>query len=189
MSSRRTKTWKELLTEARGLSGELCDVVYRRTKLLAEIFSDQDWRNDVGLRDDFAAADWLDGEFRDLGLTFMQCRALLEEWPEAKRWKQGDLLGMWEELREKRRVADEERPKTKRTIVTKQMYADLEDEKEELEVRNRYLERELQSTHATVESELEQLRRRNRELEEQCATLRGRIQELERLLDRQEAAA
>ena len=176
MSSKEQKPgrkWKQLLREAKQLSSKIGVNVYRRTKILIEIFEDAEWRAEVGVRDDLQAAEWLDAEFKGIALKFLQLRAILGEFPQKEQWAEGDLQTMFASVKPAKPA--EQTGRTRKAIKL----ADFDEvcaDRDHYKERTAYLDRRIQ--------ELEAERDEHRQ---EIARLQGRIQELERLV--QPAAA
>ncbi len=178
-----TVGWKKLLTEARELQGQLCVMIYRRTKILAQIFNDAQFRADNSLRDDFEVADWLDAEFKGTALGFLQLRAMLEMFPDEADWKAGDLATMHEKVLTAHEEAS--RPEEKRTRKS----VKVAEHTETCEDRDRWKAKATKA-EAVVEmreSEVERLRRENGELRRENELLHARVRELESLLQRHDS--
>jgi len=173
MTSRNQKpgeTWKTRLLAAKKLDGRIGVCIYRRTKLLAAIFEDSEFRAEVGARDDLEAADWLDAEFKGVALKFLQLRAMLAEFPRESQWADGDLQKMYAAVKP---VAATEKTTRTRTSIKVADHEKVCQERDHFQARVTYLEERI--------TELERERADHRQT---IAKLQGQVEELERLLDR-----
>jgi len=160
-------SWKDLLLKAKQLDRRVMANLYERTSLLVRIFDDAEFRADVGARDDHQAADWLDAEMNaDVGLNFLQLRAIFLEFPKQHAWQDTTLRELYAQLRP---AEPADKPPKKRTAVK------LADFKRACEDRDNY--------RAQVESLNEQVASLKKERDEhrrEIAHLLGRIEELEK---------
>ena len=161
------RKWKTLLLEARTIDARLTTCLYRRTKLLCEIFDDAEFRAEVGARDDLQAAAWLDAEFKGVALKFLQLRAILAEYPQESHWRDGNLQDMFEAIRP---TLPEERPERTRKAVKVVDYKEACSERDHYKTRVKFLD-----------EQLTQLQKEREEHQQEIARLKGRIEELERL--------
>ena len=180
MSAPSMKSWKSLWLEAQKLTGTMTATIYRRTKALVAVFNDAVFRADNNLRDDAAAADFIDDAFPPLGLTFLQLRYLLNRYAAESQWKNANLAALYAEARaaDANAEADDDKPARTATRPTKADYATACDERDHWKTRTSYLEKQLDQTV--------------RELNEARITIAkqaGQIEELERLLRRDLVAA
>lgn len=201
------RSWKQLLAEAKRLQGRLGTVVYRRTKLLNQVFSDAEFRASIGARDDDAVGQWLDVEFTGVALTFLQLRYLLERYPNECDWEKGDFLRMFERCREEDAAKQPAREPIIRKRVTRAEFEEVKQEAKEQEYRAKQAERHIQAAveraevavanaaklsaaiekHESVETQLRNrlaaLEEERREHVQEIARLRARVAELESLLE------
>lgn len=179
-----TQTYKALLLEARNLRGQSGLNAHRRAILLTQVFSDHAFRAEVGAVDDYAVAAFLDAEVEDLCLSFLELAAILRHFPDSSQWADGKLRTLYEaacdkEKGEAKKIAADAPKRSRRTVTIKELET-AESRVAEAEAALRHQER----ASAKVVSELDQIRAENQALRLENATLRGRIEELEKVLSR-----
>ncbi len=176
MSSKRQteKRWKKALLEARQQADRGLTCLFRQTKLLIEIFDDAEFRADAGLRDDLQAAEWLDAEFPNAPLKFLEMRAILQAFPEEKDWREQSLQEMFASIKPSK---PEGQVQHARMSIKKADYEKACEERDHYKARAKYLDEQV--------AELEADRDTHRQ---EIAKLKGRIHELERLVARELAA-
>jgi len=157
------REWKTLLLEAKKLTKQIGVFVYRRTKLLVQIFEDAEFRAEVGARDDLEAAGWLDAEFKGTALAFLQLRAILAKYPEEKAWKDGDLQKMFDNV--KPETVEGETPRT-RTVVKLAEYKRACDDREHYKTRSEYLEERIVELERERAEHRQTIARLQKQLEE-----------------------
>jgi len=171
-------TWKEKIVTARKLRGKTAAIVYDRIVLLDAVFDDADFRNENDF-DDIQAVEHLDAEIGDLAADFLTLRRVLKLSPNKKEWAGRDLRRMIAETLE----ADRESSKSEGPVKTyrRATLAELDKALEEKELAETRL--------VIVERRNRELEENNRLLREEVAGLQGRIHELERIVNRDLAAA
>lgn len=187
VATKELKNWQEKLVEASKLRGQSGLAAYRRVQLLNEVFADLDWRDRVGLADDDKAMRVLDEYVEDLCLTYAELRMMAEHIPSRERWGSGKLASLYREMREVERAAarvdDDAKPRRTGPVARAEFEA-VQQQKAEVE----YKAKQLQETVAQERDEIAELRRENAQLREQLAEARGRIQQLEKTLNRELSA-
>lgn len=178
-------SYKKLLLEAKELRGKSGLAAHRRATILVSLFDDADFRADIGASDDFVVESFLDELVEDLVLKFLELRAMLAEFPDSSDWNDGKLATLYAKAEERIRTRKPERETPARSVtrVTREQYDALKAEKQDAEARLAFVER--QSTQAT--SALSKLQQENQELRLENERLKGRIEELERLVGRKAA--
>lgn len=176
MTSQRQ--WKQKMLEARKLRGKTAGIVWQRVKLLVEVFDDQDYRSDNGDLDDMAAAEKLSGELGDVAADFFMLRRVLDRMPLKSDWEGKDLRKMIAEVRELDKKDDNKEPRSPRRTATVKQLDGVQQERDVAEKRL-----------TIAESTLAELRSENRQLREELAVARGRIEELEKALNRELVAS
>ena len=162
------KPYKRRLLKARELRKYAAGKNYDRTKLLVAVFDDREFRADNGNADDLAAAAILDAEIEDLGLEFLQARALLEYFPDRQQWASGLLVNMYQELLDGKRIkVTTEAPKQKRNSATLAELEETQRQSKHWEARASFLG-----------NEVVRLKNRIAELEEENAGLRAELAEV-----------
>lgn len=173
--------YKTLLLDARNLRTEAGRNAWKRAKLLTQVFDDREFRAEVGALDDFATAGFLDAEVEDLCVTFLQLREMLRAFPDEAAWTDGKLRTLYERTRKAGLDAEQAEAavavKTRRTVTIKE-FEKAEQQKQEAEAALRHKDREV----AKIVTELDQLRAENQTLRLENASLRGRIEQMERTL-------
>ncbi len=169
----RKTSWKKLLLQAKKLNTKIGMWIYRRTKILLEIFDDAEFRAEIGLRDDLQAAEWLDKEFKGVALKFLQLRAILNEYPDEKQWMDGDLQTMFNSIKPNK--PEIEKPPRTRQSVTLAEYKMVCEQRDHLQYQVNQLELEL----TTVAAERDRLKKRvvsqATSIRELKATLKGEL--------------
>lgn len=180
-------SYKQKLAEARKLIKTGCLALYDRVSVLIDVFNDREFRVAEGLEDDGKAADYLtEGYLPDTDWDFLNLRALMEFAPNREKWGGGKLKRLYAEMIEARRKANtKEGAPIVRNRVTKEEYEKVQLGLKHAEARATHLQDRVTETLDLIE----RLRTENRELREENALLKGRIQELERMLTRELAAA
>jgi len=151
-SSDKTETmkpWKQHLLEARQHYGRLNASLWRWTKAMAAVFDDAEFRADNQLRDDFAAAAWIDQEFPGLPFGFLELRAILTVFPEEKSWRNAKLSDLWDRARDTARLADD-RPRRTISRITKAEHQAVVEERDFWKARAEYLEKENSKLKETI---------------------------------------
>lgn len=192
MSTKTTQTdsrpgYKNLLDECRTLMAKAGSTAFRRTAVLNQVFLDRDFRADLGNSDDFACAMVLDEYVEDLCLTFLELRSILVHFPTASDWADGKLSTLYQRTLDKIAAERKEEAPEKREVkrATLAELHDLEEKNKDAEYRVAQADRR----HGEALSTIDVLRRENDELRLTVATLRGRIEELEKVLNRNAAFA
>jgi hypothetical protein len=85
------KRWKAAWLNVNRLYKGLRANLWKLTQLLNEIFNDAEFRADNGLRDDLAAADWIDSKLSELPIGYMELRTILEHYPDKASWEGSKL--------------------------------------------------------------------------------------------------
>lgn len=177
-----SKRWKQLLAKAREMRGQSGLKAYDRAQDLVEVFNDRDFRAERGNVDDLKAAKKLDQYVGDLCCEFLELRDMLSYYPSRDQWGDGNLAKMKREMyeahRKSKRDSEAEAEPITRTRPTLAEYKDLKKEADELKVRTKY-----------QADEVALLREENHRLRTELARAEGRIQELERIVKLQPAAA
>lgn len=168
------RNYKRILGELESLRGQSGLAAHRRASLLVQVFEDGDLRSDVGAKDDFAVCEFLDQYVEDLCLSFTELRAMLSEFPDADSWSDGKLATLYETARQRiieRGQTGEEKPPRHPRRVTIEQYEAVESERQGAEARAAFLDKRI----SAMEKENEELRAENNRL-------KGRIEQLEKIL-------
>ena len=179
------KRTRELLARMKKLAAEGKENLWERIKVAAELVADHDWIASDHNGDELRAKDAIQMEyFHELNGTYTLgvLLAIYAEFPDESTWQEyrynlSAMRALWEEAR----VSDEE--SRTRTSIKK---ADYDKVVEDLEVAAARA-KQTQELLEKRSQELSELIAQNRELERENAILRGRIEELERLVSRQTA--
>lgn len=185
------RPWKSNILEARKIRGKSMDLLYDRMTLLCQTFDDLDFREENGFDDDLEAAEYLDkevDEFQTIGSRspFLTLRALIQRFPDKSQWSGNSLRAMLQKMDEESQQAREHDPPARQ--ARRATIKELEDAVKRAEYAETTV-RNLQERTEQRKTELERALARIRELEDENATLRGRISELERIVNRQLIAA
>lgn len=191
MSSTTTKrptqvSWKRLLTEAKELMGQSGLKAHRRATILCQLFDDADFRADVAASDDFKTEQFLNELLEDLCIKFADVRLMLAEFPGEEAWADGKLATLHGKAIEQAASRNvKEKPETQRTVnrVTREQYEAVQDEVKDREARISFIEKQLTQA-VTSATDLE---RENRELRLENERLKGRIEQLEAMMNRRAA--
>lgn len=110
------------------------------TKALNDIFDDAEFRADNGLRDDLAAAEWIDSKLPEIPLGYMELRTILKHYPKRADWENTKLSKLRDSIKP---VAPESRvkPAKKRPDIKH-----LKRERDYYASRARFLAKELEAT-------------------------------------------
>ena len=182
----RKKNFKSLLTELDGLQGLSGAAAYKRVTLAVEIYDDPEFKEQAAFGNEKTMLEILDGKFQDFLLfaadrqsPFLKLRRILDVFPKLEDWKNGDLHGLYQKVAVLGRSGEqEEAPQRPRNGVTIKEHAEVCDDRDHFKARCNYLEGRV----ATLEVENSESRQRE-------AVLLGRVEELEKLLSRDMAAA
>lgn len=178
------KNYKTLLIEARNLRSEAGKNAHKRATILCQVFDDRDFRADIGALDDFGAAEVLDAECEDLCVGFLELRAMLAAFPDATDWSDGKLATLYKRTQEKADAEAPEKPaRTVNRVTRKEMEVETNARKD-AEAMLRRVEKQQKDT----ESELAGVRAQLAAALSENERLKGRLEELERLLPRIKAA-
>lgn len=96
------KPYKQLLIQVKNLQQNAKANVYKRVKLLVQVFDDPDFRADHSA-DDFVLSGILDQYVSDIGWGFMELRSILEHFPGESDWKTNRLSKMHDAVVQERR--------------------------------------------------------------------------------------
>jgi len=172
--------WQTMMKKVDGLIGTSNGNLFERAKLLVAIWNDGEFlafhNGDVD-----KAEESLNSKLGDYGLTIFDVKAMLGEFPNKAEWESGKLREMLAtslEAEDSRRK-ENSRPRAERKSPVP---------RKEFE----QVQKTLQATQARVESmgdENARLREENARLRAELAHANGRIDELERVLKMQAAAA
>jgi hypothetical protein len=171
-TKQRTASYKKLLTECSQLREASVASAFRRTTLLCQVFDNDEFRADIHAVDDHAVAEFLDGYVSDLALSFLELRAVLQAFPNEADWQKHGLVELYRQASEARTDRGAA-PRTCRRATIRE----LDKAREEASANKKWAEH--------LENERKTLADENRELRLEIARLRGRIEELERILERE----
>lgn len=182
------KKWELLLVEVKNLlaesRGNLCDAVER----MLTVFRDPEYLAFHGDKLDAAQAH-LDTFLADFDLTYSEAELIYRYYPSREQWRTTSLRTMLAESMERRdasqRAEPGAAPKKSRAVISRKDFEKVEQQLAQEVTRNRSLADELADTR----SELTRVLQENRELMRQLARAEGRIAELERIANREMAAA
>jgi hypothetical protein len=191
--------YKAALKELESMRGASGLAAYKRGSIMLQVFNDQDFRFDLNLADDFAAAEWLNSLVGDLCVTFFDLRDLLKFFPEEQQWAKGNLHSMMKaiEAERDRQRKDTFRKKPTRTAPTRD---ELNDQKQRADNAEQQAKLQVDAANQraaaaikraeAAESELQGLRAEKAAWEKERKQLNRRIIELERrVAERQSVAA
>ena len=179
------QTTKSKLAELKKLAGHAGELLYKRVRLAAEVLADGAWIEEAFDGDDMKAHDAVAEQyFGDLGglMTVGEMIAIYHQFPEQAVWQTNryNLCALDIEYHKQVAVDEDAEAKPER-ISWKTKTAEVIAEKN-------HVEAEAQRLRAAADSqstELAALRSRVKELEADNAMLRGRLEELQRIMDRQ----
>lgn len=181
--------YKQLLKDVEELQRMARTRIHQRVGLLCEIYDDQDYRADHAQYDDARLGEQLDKYVEDTALSFLQLRALLQEFPAEAEWSSMGLIQMWEEYRSRDRGRASAAETThNETVRRTAKIAELDKAKEETK-HFRAMTRNLETRLDESANEADRLRQENQSLREDLAKANGRIQELERIVSQFSPAA
>ena len=169
--------YKEQLTKARSLLARGRATLFEVVTLAVSILRNKCFREDIGLLDDFEAAEWLDVElFHDYQLGILQLEIVLKEFPKAADWKARPLRELFDEAKAKNKPPEAETTTRTVTRVTKAEHKAVVDELEDAKYRN-----------SSMETRMTDMEIENRDLKLEIANLKGQISRMEMMLKRDAA--
>ena len=173
----RKETYRDKLRQVQDLQSlnkkTIGSNAFERVSLLVEVFDDRVFRHDQGNVDDFKAAEILDGYLSDLAFTFLDLRAVMLRFPDRTDWENTGPRSLYLQLKEQDRAMKPVSGERKVRRVTI---------KEHEKAMGELAEHRVMLKH--TQSELDVLRKENQSLKEENATLKGRITELEKSVER-----
>ena len=170
-------TSKQALNRLRDLSKEAGGNVYARTALAAQLLADKAWIAAEHGGDDWAALDMLEDQFfHDLAVPLTDLIRVYQNFPTEAQWA-GEGFKVRKLLNKLKSPAPSGKTQVRR--VTVKQYESLQTEKKHFEAANRTLDKNL----TEAKTELESLRTRVATLERENTRLKGRIEELERIVE------
>lgn len=173
-----TNGYKALLLEARGLRSEAGKNAFRRASLLVRVFEDAGFRAEIGATDDFDVAEALNAEVEDLCLGFLELRAMLAEFPNEADWQDGRLATLYDKARGQIASRKPEKQIVAKSRVTREELEKVQGEKQDIAARLNFVQQQFAEkvkSYSELESEVLELRMENERL-------KGRIEELQRLV-------
>lgn len=137
------KHWKRAWMDAQKFCKGIGANLWNLTKAVNEIFDDAEFRADNGLRDDLAAADWIDSRLLHVPFGYMELRLILEHYPNRSDWEKTKIAKLRDSIRQ---VPSEKKPKP--PAQKKPTVEEVAKERDYYASRARFLERELEATSA-----------------------------------------
>ncbi len=181
--------YKRLLLECKELGKQGRKGAYALATKLTKVFADDAFRQDIGATDDFAVADALSEYTGDLCLSFLELRTLLEEFPQEEEWAAAKSLAkLYDDACQRisdRKPEDSERTPITRNRITREAHEKVVEELKDRNARLTFVEKQVAQSTSTID----QLRNENSDLKMENERLKGRIEELERLVRREFQAA
>lgn len=136
------KRWKAVWLNAqkfcKGVGGNLWSL----TRAINDIFDDSEFRADNGLRDDLAAAEWIDSKLPHIPLSYMELRVILEHYPDRIDWEKTKISKLRESIRPAKRERQPKPTEPKRPTIE-----EVAKQRDYFEARSRFLESELTATN------------------------------------------
>lgn len=172
------KSYKDLLTECLNLRGKSGTGAFKRAVALRTVYNDPEYRKFCAaeLQD---PAEFLDQYVEDLCLTFLEIKTVLDHHENQADWEDGKLATLYEQtetaIRNQGAGNGEEQGSTRPSYKT--LYSEASDKIKDLQFEQKQTLEKSQS-----------LEERVAELTAENMRLRGRIEELERLLSRERLA-
>lgn len=120
------RTWKEKLSAAKRLYAGWQKTLHKLVGQITEFWLDADFRAECGLRDDGDAADWLDAEFPELPLHWLDMLAVYREYPQPQQWVDARPQDLLDSIRQKAEQEGESAPRLR--ISWKRRAAELQEE-------------------------------------------------------------
>jgi hypothetical protein len=142
------KHWKAAWLNANRLYKGLRANLWKLTQLLNEIFDDAEFRADNGLRDDLAAADWIDSKLPELPIGYMELRTILAYYPDKASWEGTKLSKLRDSIK------PTARSKPAKPRAAKQDVAQFKREAEFYKAKAKTLERKVAEQTVKQETEL-----------------------------------
>jgi hypothetical protein len=169
--------WEQKLLKVDDLVARSNGTLYDRIKLLAEVWADGEYLA-FHAGDMDAAEEMLDAKLGDYGIGFMEALAAFKHFPKRAHWVDTPIRQMLAEALEAERRDRKESasPSTRKGPVPRKEHEKLEEEM-----------RHVNSRADSLAEENGRLRDEVRVLREDNAVLRGRVEELEKLLSKQYA--
>lgn len=133
MSSDR-KTWKTQLLSAKKLYANWHKMLHKLTGAIAEFWDDAEFRAECSLRDDGQVADWIEVEFPQLPLHWLDLLAVYRAYPQPQQWVDAKPQDLLDALRQEAETEHEPRPR----VSWKAIAAELREENARL--RDRIIE-------------------------------------------------
>jgi len=134
------RTWKAKLLAARKLYAGWHKMLHKLVAAIADFWNDAEFRAETGLRDDGQAADWLDAEFPELPLHWLDMLAVYRAYPQPQQWVDARPQDLLDGLRQQ---AETEGDKAARNRPAwKALYKQLQEEVANLKTENLKLKRE-----------------------------------------------
>lgn len=168
----------EMLARLKELADQAGRNYYERIKLADSLLQDRAWLQASFASDDYKAAEYLEAEcFHDLSgsMTVWQLLHIYRKFPDESEWRKRkwNLRTLYDLCKPKA-----EGKGSKRRAIKVAEYEALEQRHKEAEYRVKQLGKE----NAAKDSQLESLQRRVRDLETDNNRLKGRVEELERIV-------
>lgn len=115
------KPWKVAWLEAQATCRGLGAHLWSLTQSLNRVFDDAEFRADNNLRDDLAAADWIDSHLPEIPLGYMELRTIIKHYPDKSTWEELKLSRLRDSIRFARSEPKVVRPKAAITRHTPQI--------------------------------------------------------------------
>ena len=136
------KHWKAVWLNAqkfcKGVGGNLWSL----TRAINDIFDDAEFRADNGLRDDLAAAEWIDSKLPHIPLSYMELRVILKHYPDRIDWEKTKISKLRESIRPAKRERQPKPMEPKRPTIE-----EVAKQRDYFKARSRFLEGELAATN------------------------------------------
>lgn len=111
------KPWKRTWLDAQKFCTGIGANLWNLTRAINEIFDDAEFRADNGLRDDLAAADWIDSHLLHIPLGYMELRIILQHYPNRVDWEKTKISKLRESIAQAVRVEKKPKPIKKRPTI------------------------------------------------------------------------
>lgn len=188
------KEYKKLVLRLESLAKEARASLYERITLANQIFSDEEFRSDRGLQDDWAAAKELDAYFQpDTGFKFLDLRSLVEHFPFKNDWETTSLRHLWDRMIDEKTEAAKAAEKSagtekvkKRHVIKQSVYKEAVQQvdklKAEVKTVNEKADNRIRELGRELNAEISKLRDENEFLKKENARLEAENERLWRLI-------
>lgn len=181
-----------LLAQLRNLHGKAGPLVFERASVAAKLLADAQWIAAEHGGDESKARDVLEDDyFGDIGLTLGQLLQVHRAFPDVTQWRvhKFSLSRLWAAYQETKQTEKKESKASGENVrvgpISNKLYQEALDRVKHFEA----VAKKQETDAKKVMSEAEKLRQRCAELERDNIRLQARVDELERMMDRQFARA